>query len=276
MSVQDYLDEQQGKWAEETAVRYTKILLRFEKDVDLERLTASSLRAWIHSHGWGNSQRCLSLVAVKGYLRWAYGSKHPALEICEKRAKPAPQRALKIPQIKQLISSFNTMETKGIRDLAICTLMLDTGLRASEVCRLELRYLEMDERQLQVIVKGGRWAKAMFSESTKRFLADWLYIRPKGGDVVFVSVGGLTPGKRLTRMGLQRIIKYWGEAAGIGQLSPHDLRRTFAVTATRLGAPSRLVQLAGRWSSIKMVEVYTQTLEPADFEKYFPVEGCGF
>ena len=172
MSVQDYLDEQQGKWAEETAVRYTKILLRFEKEVDLERLSASSLRAWIHSHGWGNSQRCLSLVAVKGYLRWAYGSKHPALEISEKRAKPAPQRALKIPQIKQLISSFNTMETKGIRDLAICTLMLDTGLRASEVCRLELRYLDMDERQLQVIVKGGRWAKAMFSESTKRFLAD--------------------------------------------------------------------------------------------------------
>jgi len=276
MTVQEYLDEQQGKWSTETVDRYRRILIQLEEEVDLKRLNASKLRAWIYSHKWGSSQRYVALVAIKGFLRWKYGAKHPALVLVEKRTKPPPQRALKIPQIKELISSFNTMETKGIRDLAICTLMLDTGLRASEVCNLDLRYLDMEERQLRVIIKGGKWGMAMFSDPTQRFLADWLAIRPKGGEAVFLSIGGLTPGKRLTRMGLQRIVKYWGENAGIGQLSPHDLRRTFAVTATRLGAPSRLVQLAGRWSSIQMVEVYTQTLENADFKGYFPVEGLGF
>ena len=276
MTVQDYLEEQAGKWSVNTTDRYRRILTIFEEEVELERLTASKLRAWIYSHGWGSSQRYLSLVAVKGYLRWAYGAKHPALSLTERRTKPPPQRALKIPQIKALISSFNTMDAKGTRDLAICTLMLDTGLRASEVCNLQVRYLDLEERQLRVVIKGGRWGTAMFSESTSRFIDNWLAIRPAGCDAVFVAVGGNTPGKPLTRMGLQRIVKYWGEKAGIGMLSPHDLRRTFAVTATRLGAPSRLVQLAGRWSSIKMVEVYTQTLENADFEKYFPVEGLGF
>ena len=164
MTVQQYLEEQQGKWATQTAVRYNQILVKFEAEVTLKGLTANKLRSWLYSQGWGASQRCLALVAVKGYLRWACGAKHPALEVKERRPKSPPQRALKIPQIKALISSFNTMDAKGTRDLAICTLMLDTGLRASEVCHLELRYLDLEERQLRVIIKGGRWGSAMFSE----------------------------------------------------------------------------------------------------------------
>jgi integrase len=276
MTVQKYLVVMQGKWAEATFVRYRDVLIKFETEVDLENLTALTLRAWLYGQGWGQSQRYLAWVAVRGYIRWRFGERHPAMELREKRVKAAPQRALKIPQIKRLISSFNTMTTKGIRDLAICTLMLDTGLRCSEVCRLDLRFLDMEERQLKVLIKGGRWGTAMFSEPTGRFMADWLAIRPKRNDAVFISLNGKKKGQRITREGLFSVIQKWGTVAGIGKLSPHDLRRSFAVTATRLGAPSRLVQIAGRWSSIEMVEVYTQTLDNSDFKGYFPVEELGF
>jgi integrase len=53
--------------------------------------------------------------------------------------------------------------------------------------------------------------------------------------------------------------------------SPHDLRRSFATLSSRLGAPSRIVQVAGRWSDLKMVEGYTQSLEASDFMPYDPV-----
>jgi len=276
MTVQQYLDEHMGMWSPNTVDTYQSILSRFEIELDVEHLTAGKLRAWIYSHGWGSSQRYVALSAAKGYIKWAFGAKHPALILNERRAKSPPQRALKIPQIKDLLSSFNTMEAKGIRDLAMCALMLDTGLRASEICKLDLHYLDMEERKLRVVIKGGRWAMAMFSISTQRYMEAWLAIRQPLGEPVFLSVGGIIPGTRLTRSGLRIIVKKWGKDAGIGLLSPHDLRRTFAVTATRLGAPSRLVQLAGRWSSIEMVERYTETLENEDFEKYFPVEGLGF
>ena len=276
MTVQDYLEENQGKWSTETVDRYRRVLVDFDNEVDAGKLTPSKLRAWLDSHPWGSSHRHVALTAVKGYLRWEFGAKHAALSYNEKRKNPPPQRALKVGQIKDLISSFDTTTIKGIRDLAICTLMLDTGLRVSEVCRAELRYLDLEEKQLRVVIKGGKWGLAVFSDATRRYLESWLSIRPMGMETIFVSVGGSTHGKRLTRPGLQRVVKHWGEKAGIGLLSPHDLRRTFAVTATRLGAPSRLVQLAGRWSSIDMVELYTSSLEAVDFEKYFPVEGLGY
>mgnify|MGYP001120464593 FL=1 len=98
MTVQDYLVVMQGKWAEETFVRYRDVLVKFEAEVDLDHLTAMTLREWMYGHGWGQSQRYLSWVAVRGYIRWTFGGRHPALELKEKRVKAAPQRALTRPQ----------------------------------------------------------------------------------------------------------------------------------------------------------------------------------
>jgi integrase len=62
-----------------------------------------------------------------------------------------------------------------------------------------------------------------------------------------------------------------GFRAGLGLISPHDLRRSMATLATENGAPSRTVQKAGRWSNIEMVERYTQTLDAKTFKKFFPI-----
>ncbi len=78
----------------------------------------------------------------------------------------------------------------------------------------------------------------------------------------------------MTRDGLGCITSTWGDKAGIGMLSPHDLRRTFAVLATRMHAPARVLQVAGRWSNIQMVERYTNAITADDFEEYFPVAGA--
>jgi integrase len=50
------------------------------------------------------------------------------------------------------------------------------------------------------------------------------------------------------------------------------LRRTFATIAIRNGAPTRVVQAAGRWADVAMVEHYTAAIEAEDFERYSPVE----
>jgi integrase len=65
------------------------------------------------------------------------------------------------------------------------------------------------------------------------------------------------------------IVRRWGEKLGF-RLSPHDLRRTFTTLSLKNGAPSRLVQVAGRWSSIEMVERYSQAITPGEYDDYFP------
>jgi integrase len=66
------------------------------------------------------------------------------------------------------------------------------------------------------------------------------------------------------------IFKAWSRKIGF-RISPHDLRSSFATLSTIYGAPSRTVQLAGRWSSIEMVEHYTGNLRLEAIRAYLPM-----
>lgn len=235
---------------------------------DLQNVTAECLRQWLYSHDWGDNHRWVAYCAIRSYLRWQYGDHHPALRLKIKRRETPPQRYLDDDSVTKLMESFNTSTPKGKRDLAIFCILLDTGLRCSEVCNLEIKYIDLDNCHLSVIIKGGKWGNATFSPYTRQVLIGWLAERrrivPKSFRFVFCSIGGITPGCKLTREGLKTIMRGWAKNAGISKLSPHDLRRTFAIMATRNGAPSRIVQIAGRWSSIEMVERYTRGLSIDD------------
>jgi integrase/recombinase XerC len=154
-------------------------------------------------------------------------------------------------------------------------LMVDTGLRVGEVASLRLDMLDVAERTLAVRVKGGKWGSAVYGTYTAGLLTAWLAIRSEfakpGVQTVFVGVGGRTPGMHMSRHGIRANFYRIGRRAGLGPIPPHSLRRTFATLALRAGAPSRLVQVAGRWSSLAMVERYSQALTPEDFDAYSPI-----
>lgn len=258
------------RFAEETKKKYSRALTLLDPLTNLDQLSAADVLALIDNPAWGNSQRSVTLYAIRKFLRWKFGSGHPALSAKIKRIPPRPQRALDLAQAAQLLASFNTQTAKGSRDLAIAALALDTGLRCSELCHLQLADVDLEHRSLQVIVKGGQWKAAVFSEQTAAIIQSWLAWRKPADGIgnLFVSI---RPGRPLTREGLQCIVAKWGESLDI-KLSPHDLRRSFATLATLYGAPSRTVQLAGRWSSITLVERYTQTLNQRSIEPYLPVK----
>jgi integrase len=113
-----------------------------------------------------------------------------------------------------------------------------------------------------VEVKGGREAFGYFGASTGRRLRSWLEVRVAavGVGTVFVSVGGNTPGRPLTTRGLRSALRRLGDRAGVADVSAHAFRRSFACIMTEAGAPGRVVQLAGRWSNLQMVERYTQAM----------------
>ncbi len=279
MNLETLLDEffAAHSWSRDTVRGYRRVLLSFLRDIpDPQSLSAADFKAWLEGHEtWGENMRWLAYIAVRHYLRWCCGESHPALRYKFRRKEDnKPQRTLSREQVNRLLASIDTDTPIGKRNAAIVLLMLDTGLRASEVCRLELKYLDIERGHLAVRGKGGRWREGVFSARTARALQEWLNVRPatKGVKTVFVSVGGLTPGKPLTSSGLKVILRKLGQRSGIGLISPHDFRRTFATMAIRAGAPSRLVQLAGGWRNLEMVERYSRALKVEDFQGYFPSE----
>jgi len=254
-------------YAESTIRTYSNILTRLAAEFDTAAMTAIDLVKFVRKDEWGNSRQCVALAASQKYLAWKYGANHPALAARIKRIIGKPQRALSESAALILLASFNPHAPKGARDLAICALALDTGLRCSELCRLQLQHTNLETRTLEVIIKGGHWAAAIFSDQTAAHLAQWLAFKQGNSPHVFTNT---RTGEALTPEGLNSIVKDWGVKLGI-KLSPHDLRRTFATLATEAGAPERVLQEGGRWSNSEMIRRYTRTLKLEQMRKYLPV-----
>lgn len=256
-------------YSDSTKESYRRILASLP---DTSTLTPADLLAYISRPGWGPSTRHTALYACRKFIAWRHGPNHPALAARLKRTNAKPQRVLSVEKALELLASFDPHSPQGSRDLALAALMLDTGLRASEICRLALDDVDIQQRHLKVIVKGGQWKTAVFSEQTALYISAWLSYRPPTkSPALFVSFHHRRHGQPLTRAGLQGIVKAWGRKIDI-KLSPHDFRRSFATLSVIFGAPTRVVQVAGRWNTLDMVTRYTASLDQSAIEPYLPVK----
>jgi Site-specific recombinase XerD len=258
------------RYSDSTKRTYKDVLGRMlARSQDLTSITASELLKLLDQSGWGNARQCVALAAIQKFIAWKYGQGHPALTAKMKRSQGKPQRALTPEIALQLLASFNPHSRKGARDLAICALALDTGLRASEICRLQLADVDTEHRVLQVVVKGGQWEAAVFSDQTAAHIEHWKHYRriADGQGFLFTHV---KTGNGLTPEGLNAIVRIWGENIGI-ELSPHDLRRSMAVIGTLNGASERSLMEMGRWKSSQMIQRYTRTLRLEQLRKYLPM-----
>lgn len=258
-------------YAATTKRTYLDILSRvLARSQDPANMSASELLKLLEQSKWGNARQCLALAATQKYLAWKYGHQHPALTAKLKRIQGKPQRALTPEVALKLLASFDAYTPKGARDLAICTLALDTGLRESELCRLQLADTDLEHRVLQVIVKGGQWEAAIFGKQTAAHIERWLSFRQIADGQGFLFTHTKT-GRGLTPEGLYSVVREWGWKLGI-KLCVHDLRRSMAVMGTLNGASERSLMEMGRWKSSTMIKRYTRTLRLEQVRKYLTVD----
>lgn len=123
-------------------------------------------------------------------------------------------------------------EKNKVRDLAICNLLLSSGIRISELVGLNLTDINFEEHYLSVIRKGGDFDMAYFSDSAEESLLEYLEIRttrykvPDSEKALFVSENG-----RIGLRTVQSLVKKYAMAGVQGKgykISPHKLRSTFA------------------------------------------------
>lgn len=232
----------------------------FDLEVALERRRAA---------GAGNSTIAVTISALRAYYRWRGRDPNPAAHLTYPPDRTPPQRAITADQAERLMESCDTGAMRGRRDLAIITLLLDTGLRAAELCRLSLAFLDLAERRLSVVIKGGQLGYGVFSEYTAACLASWLAVRPScDTDHVFINLKRRAP---LTRRGLNEILAVVGRQAGIPAISAHDFRRGGATIATLAGCPMHTLMLAWRWKDERTARRYLRSITPEAVAPYSPV-----
>ena len=177
--------------------------------------------------------------------------------------KITPQRTLTEDEISELIAVCGGNEPREVRDRAIIVLLVDTGLRAMELCGIQISNVSLRHRKISIIGKGGEKEEVFFSNQTAIYLKEWLEVRARlktNSDHLFVGIGGITPGQTLTPRGLRIILKKLGNKAGIEQVHPHAFRRSFATLRIKQGQSTRSVQRLGRWKNLGTFERYTQAL----------------
>ena len=209
---------------------YRMVLGRAGRDLGpdrpLDSFTPAEVRSWLLS-----LRETLAPISVAGYVRGlkAFGNWCAVEELTEARAL----RTLRRPQVPQkLVEPLDDaavrriLDAASVRDRAIVLLMLDTGLRLSEVAGLRCRDLRPDGT-VKVLGKGARERIVPVGTIARQALVRHLRQEQRAGAdaPIFRSRRGGALGWR----GIQQVFMRLKARAGIpGRCSPHLLRHTFA------------------------------------------------
>jgi integrase/recombinase XerD len=191
-------------------------------------------------------QECwrLGLMTAEAYERAA------DLKVIKEEKLPSG-RALDRQDVAALFAVCAADSTPaGIRDGALLAVLLATGLRRSEVVALNLADYAPSSGALTVHQGKGRKDRVVYVGAVVAVaaLADYLTIRGAEPGPLFVAGrrGGHLTGRRMSDQAVALILERRAAQAGVADLSPHDLRRTFVTEMLDAGADIATVQkLAG-------------------------------
>ena len=197
--------------------------------------------------------------ANKYYPNVAKGIKTP------KRKQQFKKQPLLPDQATALLSYY---QDKALRDYAIVTLLLRTGLRTIEVIRANVEDITFKGSQRVLLVHGkGRDERDNFvllTDKAYQPIADYLATRDKvtGSDPLFTSTSNNSKGERLSTRSISYIAKEGLKAIGLDERSftAHSLRHTTAVNILRAGGSLETAQFTLRHSNPATTQIYTATL----------------
>ncbi|MFC1474899.1 tyrosine-type recombinase/integrase [bacterium] len=186
-------------------------------------------------------------VSMKSFFNWLSDSGHlrpnPAAGIRIRHIeRPAPDTLTDVEKKKLLKAIKNTRGKKAFRDFAIFSLFLNTGIRISELVHLDIDDVNLPERKITILVKGGHTDTRFLNARARRTLDAYLKKRrrmPVEPRALFVS----NQERRISVRQVQRSLDEWLARAGIEKkITVHGLRHTFATNLLERTGNLALVQ----------------------------------
>src|SRR3954451_11341245 len=179
-----------------------------------------------------------------------------------------PRRRRRLPDpvtaedCTQLLDGDWNDDVRSLRDRAVLELLYGCGLRASEVCALELDSYDPVAGRLRVIGKGDRERLIPVGEPAREALDAWLSSgRPRfasSSEALLVSVRG----RPLSPSDVRRTLERRGRIAGVSARSPHALRHAYATHLLEGGAGLREIQELLGHASAATTQVYAHVAVP--------------
>lgn len=247
---------------EESSLRSNFLKLSVEEAHNLLDPDTGRIDSWISTlDALSPSSVNARMAAATHLLRW-FGHTMPEWIRRPNRRRPLPKTLNKreISRFKLTVSEFNDPIVKPLT-----TMMLETGVRVSEICNMDVDDVDLDD--LSALILGGKGEKdrtVLFTDLTAEGIQEWMVERriraekqvKEERQALFLTKNG----HRITPRWVQKLMDRIADRAEIkrSRLTPHTLRHTFASGLLERGADLVTIQRLLGHASIATTRVYLE------------------
>ena len=205
-----------------------------------------------------------NLATIRAFYQYLVRTKKvkidPTIGVRSPKIEKKVPSILTSEEVELLLEQPKTVDLKGIRDKAMLEFAYATGMRVTEIISLNISDVNIDNSTVtckanhkqRVIPLGSLSLKALqeYIENARPIL-----VKDENEEALFVNING----RRLTRQGFWKIVKYYKEQAHITKdITPHVLRHSFATHLLQNGADLKSIQTMLGHSDISSTQVYMQ------------------
>lgn len=281
--------EIEKNYSKYTLVKYTHYLETFcewlakhYQQEYIERLSSEVVRSYRlflsrHEDRFGRvmsvTTQSYYIIGLRSFLKYLVRKGIKSLAPEKVDLPKAESRSLKFlsrEQVERLLIMPDLQKPEGLRDRTILEVLFSTGLRVSEMAKLDRDKIDLKSREFGIIGKGRRPRVVFLTQRASDWLARFLGGRDDTNRPLWIRLAGpkVDPSSsgekmRLSVRRIQQIVEKYRRMAGLPvKVSPHVIRHSFATNLLQNGADLRSVQEMLGHKNVATTQIYTHITNP--------------
>ncbi|MBK7994547.1 MAG: tyrosine-type recombinase/integrase [Blastocatellia bacterium] len=248
------------------------------KNKSLLTLDKKEVAQYLRQIQKNNTSKAVSVLSVVSLFYQFLTNKNylhhnPTINLELPKAWQTMPKFLNKDEIDKLFSIADPLADDGIRDLAMLNLLYVTGIRVSELILIKLTDINLSNNTLTYLGRNNNSKDIVLDNKVIEILSKYLVarqrlLREKHSDLLFIN----NYGDEVTRQQFWRIIVNYGEKAGLGHITPHMLRHTFATHLLEHGADNTSIEMLEQEEKAKAADINYVANEriKSIYEKFHP------
>lgn len=252
---------------DESYLYSSKLAVAFFGDIDVATITAEDIRSYYeHLLGWQKPDTARgNIVCLRAVFKML---KRQKLDVVDPEEIKVPKREkrqisyLTEAEIEEFIEVVGEKrrgysELNRLRNIAIVEVLFASGIRVSELCRLNRNSIK--NRQFVVIGKSKDPRPCYISERAEKAIAEYMQMRTDNCPALFISNQNE---KRITAGNVRRVFQNACNRSDFVDVHPHTIRHSFATYMLEKGVDLRYISDFMGHQSLDTTKIYTHYTNP--------------
>lgn len=264
--------ENEMNFSDHTILKYKYILNNLEEfalnhNTEIDRLTLDDLKQYmliLDDFHYARATQAQYISVFKSYFK--YLQRESKIKVNPANGLVYPKKGSKLPKVlyeSELFELFKSIDTSikfGKRNLALIIVLYSSGIRVSELEKLEVNQFSDFENYIKVIGKGNKERVAPLNKYAFSVVSEYIELERdellKGNDskYLWINKNGTQLSARGIRYVINEIVK---KSELLTKVSPHTFRHSFASHLLSAGMDIRMVQELLGHESLSTTQIYT-------------------